>query len=150
MAGLAIRPSAKIQMIPPNFSIFRMGCLTSAVQQSILWATWEVRICNRTQMLTYRTVLQTSTVTLPTFWCACDGKMLCAYFVSSRLGWSLPCVANTVGCWQAAHEWDIGRGVTLRARSGMICDCGAAMSHGSACSMWLGRTTAVLVIHGLH
>lgn len=48
-------------------------------------------------------------------------KMLCADFVSSRLEWNLPCVANTVGCWQAAHVWDIGRGVRLLGRSCMIC-----------------------------
>lgn len=59
VAELAIRPSAKIQMIPPNISVFRMGCFTSAVQQSILGA-WgvlgEYGFVAKTQALTHRTV----------------------------------------------------------------------------------------------
>ncbi len=70
-------------------------------------------------------------------------KMLCADFLSSRLEWNLPCVANTVGCWRAAQVWDIGRGVRLLGRSCMICYSRATMSHGSGCSMWLWRTIAL-------
>lgn len=72
-------------------------------------------------------------------------KMLCADFVLSHLEWSLPCVANTVGCWQAAQVWDIGRGVRLLERSCMICYIGDIVSHGSGCSMWLWRMTALLI-----
>lgn len=145
--AVAIRPSAKIQMIPPNFSVFRMRCFTSAVQQSILWV-WGVlggyRFVTKTQVLTNRTAWQISTVIAAHLLMSLWWKMLCADFVLSHLEWSLPCVATTVGCWQAAQVWDIGRGVRLLGRSCMIC-IRATVSHGSGCSMWLWRTTALLI-----
>lgn len=97
----------------------------------------------KTQVLTHRTVWQISSEAAHLLMCLW-WKMLCADFVSSRLEWGLPCVANTVGCWQAAQVWDIGRGVRLWRRSCMIFYCRVTMSHGSGCcSMWLWRTFAL-------
>lgn len=134
------RPSAKIQMIIPNFLFSEWGCLTSAVQWSILWArglSGEHGIIAKTQCTnpqdSVAALHSDATHLLMCLWC----KTLCPDLVSSRLGWNLPCVANTVGCWQVAQVWAIGR---LLGRSSMSCYCGATVSHGSACSMWLWRT----------
>ena len=146
MAELAIGPSAKIQMIPPNFSVFRTGCFTSAVQQSILWA-WggsrRVRLCSKNTSTTLQDSVSDLHCDAPHLLMCLWWKTLCADFVSSHLEWNLACVANTVGCWQAAQVWAIGRGARLLGRSCMIRYCGAAMSHGSGCSMWLWRTIAL-------
>lgn len=147
VAGLAIGPPAKILKDPPNVSIFQIGRFTSAVQHgSTLWAFEASGAAYRYAETASSNPQdeQISTVMLPTFSCACDGKLLRADFVSSRLKWTLPCVAKTVGCWQAAQVWDIGRGVRLLGRSRMIGYFRAAMSHGSSCSMWLWRTLALL------
>lgn len=146
MAELAIRPSAKIQMIPPNFSVFRTGLLhiCSAAEHIVsLGGFRRVRLCSNNTS----TALQDSVADLH-----CDAphllmclwwKTLCADFVSSRLEWNLACVANTVGCWQAAQVWAIGRGARLLGRSCMIRYCRATMSHRSGCSMWLWRTISL-------
>lgn len=49
VSGLASRLSAKIQMIPLNFSIFRMGSFTSAVQQKRLcmWCIRGAKTCTK-------------------------------------------------------------------------------------------------------
>ena len=77
VAELAIRPSAKIQMIPPKCLCFQNGPLhiCSAAEHIVsLGASGEYGFVTKTQLLAHRTARHISTVMLPTFWCVCDGN----------------------------------------------------------------------------
>lgn len=148
VAEWIVGPLAKIQMMPPICFVFRIGSFTSAVQQSILWAwgfsgaqiCWEKKKDTNPQDSVADPCCDAAHLLMCLWW-----KTQSAGFVSSRLEWNLPCVANTVGCWHAAQVWDNGREGRLRGRSYMICCfCGTAMSHGLCLSMWLWRMNTLL------
>lgn len=116
-----------------------MACLTSAVQHSnALWG-WEtlrwgggLHVGGKHEMQRRGQGGRSPT------W-SCPPPHVFVIFVSSRLEWSLPCVAQTVGCWRFAQVWDPGRGVRLLRRISMIRSITTRINHISRCSMWLWR-----------